>query len=175
MLAHGSRPSRLLQDHAGIVYGVCSVVVRDRSLLATAGDDGFVRLWNTSTGRKVRTLGGHQGRVTAVCAVGRSRQVLASGGADHNICVWDPRDGSMLGTMVGHDGPINDLCELRAGGRDLVASASQDHTLRVWDAASGQQLLTIPAPSPVMAVTAFSTSSLLLGLATGVIAIEISL
>ena len=75
------------------MYGVCAVTVGGRQLLAAAGD-GTVRLWDPSTGKQLRTLQGHTGRVTGVCAVSvDGRPLLVSTGNDGTVRLWDPGIG----------------------------------------------------------------------------------
>ena len=70
-----------LTGHTGWVKAVCAVTVDGRALLASAGDDGTVRVWDPATGRQERELTGHTGRVNAVCAVTvDGRALLASAG-----------------------------------------------------------------------------------------------
>jgi WD40 repeat protein len=41
---------RTLEGHTGWVNGVCAVHVKGRELLASAGDDDTVRIWDPVTG-----------------------------------------------------------------------------------------------------------------------------
>jgi WD40 repeat protein len=59
----------------------------DGTLLASAGDDGAVRLWDAATGVPVRTLTGHSGCVLAV-AFSPDEALLASAGDDGAVRLW---------------------------------------------------------------------------------------
>jgi WD40 repeat protein len=65
---------------------------RDGQLLASASDDGTVRLWNPATGEPVQTLEGHSDWVSAV-AFSRDGQLLASASGDVTVRLWNPATG----------------------------------------------------------------------------------
>ncbi|MDQ0993336.1 TIR domain-containing protein [Streptomyces sp. V3I7] len=74
-----------------------------RPLLATAGDDRTVRLWDPRTGRETAVLSGHTGRVLAV-AFSPDGSLLASGGEDGTVRLWNvPADAppALRATLVG--------------------------------------------------------------------------
>ena len=74
-----------------------------RHLLASGGNDHTVRIWDPATGQQLTTLQGHQGWVTALCAVTvDGRHLLASGGDDRTVQIWDPATGQQLTTLQGH-------------------------------------------------------------------------
>jgi WD40 repeat protein len=60
----------------------------DGRLLAQAGEDGKVRLWDLRTGKEAAAPAGHRGRVTAL-AFSADGTRLASGGSDTAALVWD--------------------------------------------------------------------------------------
>lgn len=60
----------------------------DGSLLAAAGEDGIVRIYNASNGRLLTSFDGHEGAVN-VLEFSPDAPVLASGGADGSIRLWD--------------------------------------------------------------------------------------
>jgi WD40 repeat protein len=77
-----------------------------RPLLATAGDDRTIRLWDVRTGREAAALTGHTGRVLAV-AFSPDGSLLAGGGEDGTVRLWRiPDDGSpvLRATLVGLPG-----------------------------------------------------------------------
>jgi WD40 repeat protein len=79
---------------------VCPVTVNGRHLLASAGTDATVRLWDPATGEPVRTLAGHQGGVTSVCPVTvNGRHLLASAGTDGTVRIWDPATAQVMALM----------------------------------------------------------------------------
>src|SRR6266540_9172 len=129
----------VLEGHADAVFGVCSVLVGARSLLASAGDDRTVRLWEPGTGRLIRVLDSPTGWVTAVCPVPHgTRSLLASAGYDASIRIWDLSTGHLERVLDGHSGWVTAVAPLPIGKRSLIASGSYDTTVRVWDATTGR-------------------------------------
>lgn len=70
----------------------------DGSFLASASDDGSLRLWHWPDGRERRVLLGHHARVTG-CAVHPGGRAIASVAEDGGIRLWKP-DGGLLAALV---------------------------------------------------------------------------
>ena len=135
------RPASIPMTHrGGSVWALCPVVVQRRTLLASAGDDRTVRLWDPETGQQQRLLQGHTGPVRAVCpVVVQGRTLLASAGYDTTVRLWDPETGQQQRLLQGHTGAVRALCPVVVQGRILLASAGDDTTVRLWDPETGQQ------------------------------------
>jgi WD40 repeat protein len=77
--------------------------VGGRQLLASAGDDGTVRIWDPEMGEQRAVLQGHRMSVSAVCVVAvGDRQLLASASNDRTVRTWDPETNACLLTIPTH-------------------------------------------------------------------------
>ncbi|MEU9989430.1 TIR domain-containing protein [Streptomyces sp. NPDC048045] len=93
-----------LTGHTGKLWTAAAHPLRH--LLATAGDDRTVRLWDSHTGAATAVLTGHTGRVLAV-AFSPDGSRLASAGEDGTVRLWNvPADGppALRATLVGMPG-----------------------------------------------------------------------
>jgi hypothetical protein len=111
----------------------------DGKLLASAGSDGKVRVWEEGTKMVRRPLTDHEGPVYAVAfSPDREKPRLASAGWDGAVRIWDPTTGLKLHTLKGHEGDVWAVT-FGAGGK-VLASAGTDGTIRIWDVETGKEL-----------------------------------
>ena len=123
-------------------------------MLATAGADQVVRVWDARTRREVAALEGHSGPVLAL-AVSPEGRWLCSGGADGTIRVWEPGPWRLARTLTNHLGPVHALAfrPSQPGGRPAtLASAGADGTVRVWQPATGRMVRIVRHPTAVLCV-----------------------
>jgi WD40 repeat protein len=84
----GLAPARVLKVLEGHTGGVKAVAFApDDKILAVAGNDGTIRLWNLATYQPVLTLKKHASIVTSI-AFTRDGNFLASGGGDGDVRLW---------------------------------------------------------------------------------------
>jgi WD40 repeat protein len=164
-----------LRGHTEIVYAV-AFSPDGRSVL-TGSFDKSLKLWDTATGKELRTLDGSTGHQEIILSVAFSPdgRTFASGSSDKTAKVWEAVASSpaKAGAANGQKGnappagqpaanapvknfPHPNLVDVvvfaPAGG--LLATGGHDGMLRIWDVAKGQQVREIkahvtPAASPI--------------------------
>src|SRR5262249_47943035 len=112
-------------------------------------DDRTMRVCDGHTGRQIRTVQLHKGRVTAMLALPDSRRI-ASGSEDGRIMVWDLNTGHNLASLAGHKDAITTL--VRGWRETDVTSTSKDRTVKVWDTATRRAYLALATSERVVAI-----------------------
>ncbi|BCY13124.1 trypsin-like peptidase domain-containing protein [Actinoplanes sp. L3-i22] len=129
----------VLASHTGFVLAVCRADIGDRTMLATAGYDCTIRLWDTAAGQTELLLDGHEGPIRGICAAqvdGDLRLISASN--DGTVRIWNITTGKSDRILRGHDGIVRAVCAVNTGQHDLVVSAGDDGTVRVWNVTTDQ-------------------------------------
>jgi WD40 repeat protein len=124
-----------LSGHAAEVFALA--FAPDGRLLASAGSDHVIRLWDVETGSEVGALNGHTGSVRAVAFSGDGRH-LVSAGADSTARVWEVSARTQLKALGGRFGAFHAVTFSPDG--KLVATGGADGTLRLFDWAAGQEV-----------------------------------
>jgi WD40 repeat protein len=142
---------RTLRGHTGAVTSVA--FNQDGSRLASASQDGTIKVWDAANGQELLKLKGLTDWIYDV-AFSPDGSRLASGSDDQTIMVWNTANGQELLKLEGHTGVVLHVAFSPDGNR--LASSSADGTLKIWDTANGQVLHTFKRqPGPVWSV-AFS-------------------
>lgn len=122
----------------------------DGKVLATAGADQVIYLWDVETHRQIGRLEGHQSLVKSV-AFSPDGSTLASASDDKTIILWNVETQQPLGlALVGHEGKVNCVA-FSPDGRTL-ASASSDTTVRLWDISTRQSMALVGHEDLVLGV-----------------------
>ena len=81
----------------GTQSGLCADISEDGRYLVTSGFDGVVRLWDTGTGKEIRSLSGHTSRVDGVVFMSSKDYIISTG--DTTMRVWSAISGDLLQTL----------------------------------------------------------------------------
>jgi hypothetical protein len=107
-------------------------------LLATAGADGAVRLWDLQSRTRRQSLrtdmhkrAGHDARALAL-AFSPDGSLLASGHVDGSIHLWDMVSGEEVRVRLRHEEQMVSALAFSPDGRTL-ATGGVDSTLKLWD------------------------------------------
>ena len=103
--------------------------------IAVGTNDSAVQLWDSESGQKVRTLGGHTSRVSSMAW---NQNWLTTGGRDSLILQHDVRSPNhIVSTYTGH---TQEVCGLRWNDDGTtLASGGNENYLCLWDAAMSQR------------------------------------
>jgi WD40 repeat protein len=135
---HGEQPPTLQQTLEGHSDGVN--VVRfspDIMMIASASDDGTVRVCIVQSGELLRTYSGHKVGVHCAAWSPNSKRV-ASGGDDKVVHVWNVDDAKLaMQPLQGH-GHVVMSAAFSADG-SLLVSGSWDKTIIIWGLVEGRE------------------------------------
>lgn len=106
----------------------------DSKLIATAGADGIIKLWNAETSRFFLNLEGHDSPVYKV-VFSPDGTLLASGAFDGKCIIWDIKTLKAIHTFSAHSTAINTIAFSR--NNKLLATSANDNTVWIYDITSG--------------------------------------
>ncbi|GHE96232.1 hypothetical protein GCM10018785_71510 [Streptomyces longispororuber] len=119
----------------GYADEVSSVVFSpDGRTLATGGDEGTVRLWNTANGKayaSITAAAGMDGHV----AFSPDSKTVASGDAASVVRLWDVASGEPRSALTGHTEGLEDLAFSPDG--QVLATGGGDGKVILWNVAKG--------------------------------------
>jgi len=108
----------------------------DGSTLASASNDGSVRLWDTTDGTFQNELAGYNTAVYSV-AMSPDSRTLATGNWDRTVHLLDVATGTLKNRLTGHTNVVTSVAFSPDG--TTLASGSWDTTARIWSAAGIHQ------------------------------------
>ncbi len=162
---------RLVIDSGGHMGFIRDLLfTSDGRFVVSAGDDKVIRIWDTETGKPVRTIRGQigegeEGKISAL-ALSPDDRYLAVGGYFPGspeergaIRVYDFKSGEMVSLLKGHLGEVLSLAFSKDGRRLVSGADAKDKTVRIWDVSDPQHMssfLVLPGHTNGVFCVAFS-------------------
>ncbi|KIJ08710.1 hypothetical protein PAXINDRAFT_172813 [Paxillus involutus ATCC 200175] len=129
----------------------------DGNIVATAGDNHGVQLWNVVTGGNVASLGDRSGSSLLV-RFASSGAFVAAAFEKGMVAVWDPIVGrEHFKDSDAHSDEIT--CLEFSPDNTLLASGARDHTLQLWSLETAQRLHKLVAHEGPVTSLAFTGDS----------------
>jgi WD40 repeat protein len=114
---------------------ISALALIGNDIVATAGGDKTIKLWNVTTGELLRILLGHKTELSALTVLNNG--LLVSGDSFGEIKLWNAKIGQLLlniSTDVSND--INYLAVLLSG--ELATPYSANSKIAIWDTSAGR-------------------------------------
>ena len=135
----GGGPMAPPRSGAGILLAVACA--SEKNVVAVAGNDKRIHVFDMRTKKFVTTFAGHRGAVTGLTFRHGTGQ-LFSCSEDRTVKIWSVDDMAYVDTLFGHQ---SELYGIDAHKRERCATVSSDRTLRAWKVAEDSQLVFRPA------------------------------
>lgn len=129
-------------------------------LLASAGNTGFIKYQDVSTGQLVAELRTKLGPTTAL-AQNPYNAVLHAGHSNGTVTLWAPNMSTPLVKVLSSRGPVRDIAINRDGRYMAVAGA--DKSLKIWDVRTFKELESYYSPTPASSVDISDTGLVAVG------------
>ena len=110
----------------------------DGRVVASASDDGTVKLWNAAARETIATLEGHADSVRAV-EFSPDGGTLASGSWDGTVKLWNVATNNVIGTLRHYQ--VTSVSYSPDGG--VLATGSWDGSVKLWNVAANSSMGTL--------------------------------
>lgn len=104
-------------------------ITLDGKILASAGWDNTIRLWNPQNCEHISTFTVPDNLYAL--AFSRDGNILAGGGEDDKVRLWDSHSGNLRAVLNGHYADVEAL--VFSPDRRTLASGGDDGTILLWD------------------------------------------
>ncbi|MBR6749125.1 MAG: TIR domain-containing protein, partial [Bacteroidaceae bacterium] len=125
------------EHNSGTLRGHTAVVMSatfspDGKYIISASDDETLKIWDTQTGKCIKTLVGHTSWIrSANFSHDPDGKYIVSASDDETLKIWDTQNWECTKTLEGHTNWVNSATFSTDG--KYIVSASGDKTLKIWD------------------------------------------
>ncbi|KAI9720632.1 MAG: hypothetical protein M1812_002812 [Candelaria pacifica] len=113
--------------------------------IASCSADATIKIWDSASGKHMRTLEGHMSGVSTI-AWSPDSKTLASGSDDKSIRLWNVHTGKPYPVpLLGHHNYIYSIAFSPKG--NMLVSGSYDEAVFLWDVRAARVMRSLPAHS----------------------------
>jgi WD40 repeat protein len=135
---------KLIKSFEGHTHHVLDVGWKgDGKLLASAGADNVIKVWNFDTGEQARTIPGHGKQVTRLLFIGKTSQFVTCSG-DQTVRFWNADNGGNVRNFPGNTDFLYAVGVSPDGA--VVAAGGEEGVVRLYNGANGQLVKTLTPP-----------------------------
>jgi WD40 repeat protein len=149
---HSGKPAATPAQDIGYTWAL--VFNPDGTRIATGGEDGLARLWDTSNGTLTAQCQGHTRKVLSVAFRPDGRR-LVTASADGTVRQWNSTSGQEVESPYErHTGEV--VTAVYSPDGLWVASGGTDRAIRVWEAANRRDVAVLHGHTGVVSQLAFT-------------------
>ncbi len=112
----------------------------DGKIIAAAGTDSNIKLWNVTNRKLIKTLKGHTKNIRDI-SFSPNGKLLASASSDKTVKLWNLENGTEIYSHKGHIRATTSV-SFNPDSKKF-ASGSFDKTVKIWNAENGELLQTL--------------------------------
>lgn len=124
------RPNIIFPRPNGQAPTVVALSSDNRFLVTGDGPNGDVLIYEVPSGKKTRTLKGHQGEVHTV-AVSPNGKWIVTGGKDRTVRLWSVETGMSVAVLTRHEGEIKSTAF--SPDSQYLATGDSNGELHLWE------------------------------------------
>ncbi|KAF5810790.1 putative transcription factor WD40-like family [Helianthus annuus] len=144
--------------HQGPIMAMTCHAYGESELLATAGADGKVNVWDVEGHFCTHSFKGHKGVVTSVIFhPDPTRWLLYSGSDDTTVRVWDLISKKCVATLERHRSSVTTVAITEDGG--TLLSGGRDQVVNMWNLHDYSCTKSIPTNEAIEAVCVIGTTT----------------
>lgn len=125
-------------DNNNYVYSIC--LSPDNKYLLSGGSDSLIRLWDITTGKKLKTFTGHGEYINSLCFSPDGKSFM-SGDSKGNLILWDVASGKEIRSFPDVQDLVNSISFL-PDGKSFITGYFDNNKILLWDTSNGKILRT---------------------------------